>query len=62
MQNFFRGKIGIIDPALMYCNTVWVPHPRDAFVARVGVHDANLLGRIKINKARLPWACAGHPE
>jgi hypothetical protein len=33
--------------ALMCCNTVWVPHPRDAFVfvARVGEHDANLLGR-----------------
>jgi hypothetical protein len=38
----------IIDPAQMYCNTVWVPHPSDAFVfvARVGEHDANLLGRI----------------
>jgi hypothetical protein len=39
---------GDIDPALIYCNTVWVPHPRDAFVfvARVGGHDANLLDRI----------------
>jgi hypothetical protein len=32
----------------LYCNTVWVPHSRDAFVfvARVGAHVANLLGRI----------------
>jgi hypothetical protein len=38
----------VIDSALMYCNTVWVPHPCDAFVfvARVGEHDANPLGRI----------------
>jgi hypothetical protein len=44
------GAVGtpLIDPALLYCNTAWVPHPRDAFVfvARVGEHDANLLGRI----------------
>ena len=38
----------IIDSALMYCNTVRVPHPRDAFVfvARVWEHDANPMGWI----------------
>jgi hypothetical protein len=37
-----------VDPALMRCDTVWVPRPRDVFVfvARVGEHDANPLGRI----------------
>jgi hypothetical protein len=36
--------------------SVWVPHPRDAFVfvARVGEHDAILLGRI--NNQRFPDA------
>jgi hypothetical protein len=45
-----------IDPALMDCNTFWVPHPRNAFVfvARVGEHIANPLGQI--NKK---ISCAG---
>jgi|GEM_PF-3143075 len=36
------------------CNTIWVPHPRDAFVfvARVGEQGANLLGRVN----RIAWS------
>ena len=49
-EAFSKGgaKSSVIDPVLMDCNTDRVPHPRDAFafVARVGEHDANLLGRI----------------
>jgi hypothetical protein len=44
----------------MYCTTVWVPHPRDAFVfvAKVGKHDALFLGRINSapQQFRLPSA------
>jgi hypothetical protein len=41
-----------IDPAIMGCNTDWVPHPRDVFVfvARVGKHDTNLSGQSIIKK------------
>jgi hypothetical protein len=47
----------------MDCNTVWVPHPRDAFVfvARVGEHDTDLLARINIAVLQLPYTGADAP-